>query len=230
MGIKSHTYTNGSDINIWLSDSSNAPLLHKWHTPVIKYPRISYQDYDTKFTAFDGTPVLYGFAAANTYWNSRNAVYFYPSESVPDKPSSAQYPEDVFGIENGGVYYEGDGIDCDIISIKSVTAGDRFSILAQEGLKTVICAKTGNNTILYLYTDEARYNPSGLPAYITAKKALGNGVADKYIAQPIVINGLKTPLYSIVSNTASADPDLFTEVVVGGQRFFVVDYGVGVRI
>ena len=230
MSVKSHTYSNGKDINNWLSNSTNAPLLHKWHTPVTKYPMIEYSSQEGAFTAFDGTPVLYGFTAANAYWNSRNAVYFYPSSSVPNDPTGASYPLEVFNIANGGVYYEGDGIDCDIMSIMSVTIGDRFSILANNDLKTVIYGKTGNDTIVYLYTDETRYNPTGLPAYIAAKKALGNGVADKYIAQPIVINGVKTPLYSIVSNTASADPDLFTEVAVGGQRFFVVDYGVGVRI
>ncbi len=66
--------------------------------------------------------------------------------------------------------------------------------------------------------------------YLTAKKALGAGIADKYIAQPIVLGGVKTPLYSIVSNSTSADPDLFTEVAVDGQKFFVVDHGVGVKV
>lgn len=229
MSIKSYTYTNGSDINSWLSNSANAPLLHKWHTPVNKYASNT-QQVGSAFVSFQSS-LNYDFTAASMYFNGKNAVCFKPNGYIESGKSSSYYtPLFIFEIPNGGVYYEGDGIDCDIISIKSVTAGDRFSILANNDFKIVLYGATGSDTTVYLYTNETSYNPSGLPAYISAKKALGNGVADKYIAQPIVINGVKTPLYSIVSNTASADPDLFTEVAVGGQRFFVVDYGVGVRI
>lgn len=229
MSIRSYTYADCFDINTWLSNSSNATLLRKWHTPANKIikssvPRSAFVSFESSFN--------YDFTAADLYYNDYNGVCFKPDGYIESNQSSSTYYRQfiIFGIQNGGVYYEADGVDCDIMSIKSITPGDRFSILAQEGLKTVIYGAAGNDSTVYLYTDETRYNPSGLPAYMAAKKALANGVADKYIAQPIVINGIKTPLYSIVSNTASSDPELFTEVVIGGQRFFVIDYGVGVRI
>ena len=70
---------------------------------------------------------------------------------------------------------------------------------------------------------------STLESYATQRKALANGYATEYSAQPIIMYGRKTPLYSITSNTSNTSLPLYQEVVVADQRFFIVDDDLGIK-
>lgn len=70
---------------------------------------------------------------------------------------------------------------------------------------------------------------SEVDSYNTQRKALGNAWATEYSAQPIIVMGMKTPVYSITCNASSPSPDLYTEIVIGGQRLFVVETNLAVK-
>ena len=70
---------------------------------------------------------------------------------------------------------------------------------------------------------------SEVDSYNAQRKALANAWATEYSAQPVVAIGTKTPVYSITCNANSPSPELYTEIVIGGQRFFVVETDLAVK-
>ena len=70
---------------------------------------------------------------------------------------------------------------------------------------------------------------SEVDSYNAQRKALSNTWATEYSAQPVIAMGMKTPVYSITCNASSPEPELYTEIVIGGQRFFVVETNLAVK-
>lgn len=54
----------------------------------------------------------------------------------------------------------------------------------------------------------------------TATNAL-NGGSDKYIIQPLIAFGMKTPIF-LITGANGADVPLFSEIEAGGKSYFVI--------
>jgi len=203
--------------------NENTPVAYKWYT----VDKTGTEDTnDAKVTFIN----KYNNKNRLLVWSRNYNEGFHWSIYPPQNYSKT----DISGTDNtcAGVYYEYEGIGGDVIAIKS-NAGAYSAVLVNNSDTEIFLGRNGTTRYCQVVSkalNTAYTDNSTLFAYIAAIKTLGMGLSNNYSAQPIVINGIKTPLYSIVSNTASADPELFTEITVGGQRFFVVDYGVGVRI
>ena len=203
------TYKSTSDMK---SIAENSIIFNKWHN----------QGSQDNFRV-----------ASNTrnyrvdFFNNMTTPYVYPSYDTSSPVYLSGYSD--------GIYYEFGTPNADIIAFDSY-GNFRISMIDNADMSIVFYTDTthlSNVWKSFFITENKIVNRNTsdiISNYISSKKTLGGSTPTEYIAQPIIINGTETQVYSIVSRTTTASPDIYSEVVIGGVRFLMVAGYIGVKI
>jgi hypothetical protein len=221
------TITSSATMSAYLNSNDSFPVVRKHNGTVYELDTRAVENGNNWFTVPSGKLPVWGRMYSGSRWLLKYTTLTAGSISEVSFPLSGSSQQSLIyedmELDEGDLFYFHE-----TSNRQGVLYYCFFDDMVLQVVNAVDDTKTAHSKNL---TNNVTVNVSAaLQNYISAKKALGAGIADKYIAQPIVLGGIQTPLYSIVSNTASADPDLFTEVAIGGQKFFVVDYGIGVKV
>lgn len=226
-----YTYGSGTQLYDFLQ-GDDCPIFKKYYS-IIGVSSSNMFDYYSKTRGSYHVPIKYDAGGSGRYFNFQGLDYNYSTTSVR---IDYLYGNGSLG-DNGCkvTYAEVEGTDCDIVGISqaifpqmhlsTIFSDDMDILLGSDGY-----TNSNHKTHCLISTDASNNIISGdIPNYITAKNKLGENLTTEFVAQPIVIGGIKTPLYSITGNQETTSPDLYTEVVVDGTRFFMVDSFIGVK-
>ena len=203
------TYKSTSDMK---NIAENSTIFNKWHN----------QGSHTNFRVFSNT---------RYYWidflENMMTPHIHPSYDTSSYISLSGY--------SNGIYYEFGTPNADIIAFDSY-GKYRISMIDNSDMSIVFYTDTdhfSNACKSFFITDDkiVNRNTSDIVSnYIDSKKVLGGSTPTEYIAQPIIINGTETQVYSIVSKSTTPSPDIYSEVVIGGVRFLMVANYIGIKI
>lgn len=203
------TYKSTSDMKNIARDST---IFNKWHN----------QGSHANFRVFSNT---------RYYWIDflENMVtpYIHPSYDTSSPVYLSGYSD--------GIYYEFGTPNADIIAFDSY-GNFRISMIDNADMSIVFYTDTthlSNVWKSFFITENKIVNRNTsdiISNYISSKKTLGGSTPTEYIAQPLIINGKETQVYSIVSKTTTPSPDIYSEVVIGGVRFLMVADYIGIKI
>ena len=228
-----NVYGYGTQLYDFLAGNDCPPIFKKYYsTP--NATNTNQFNYYSKTRGSYYIPIKQDAGGSGRYFNFQGVDYNYSTTSVR--------MEILYGNSGMGdtgckvTYAEIEGTDCDIVGISqtlfpqmhlsTIFSDDMDILLGSDGY-----TNSNHKTIALISTDSANTVISGdIPSYITAKNKLGENLSTEFVAQPIVIGGVKTPLYSITGNQANTSPDLYTEVIVDETRFFMVDSFIGIRV
>lgn len=203
------TYKSTSDMK---NIASNSTIFNKWHN----------QGSQDNFRVASNTRYY-----RVDFLNNMVTPYIYPSYDTSSYIVLSGYSD--------GIYYEFGTPNADIIAFDSY-GKLRISMIDNADMSIVFYTDNdhfSNTWKSFFITEDKIVNRNTsdiISNYISSKKTLGGSTPTEYIAQPLIINGTETQVYSIVSRTTTDSPDIYSEVVIGGVRFFMVAAYIGIKI
>lgn len=183
--------------------------------------------HDISFTASDGTCTVsctetnISYNITNRYGNTSSGRFFANDDLI-----TSSYTTN--GMANVVVQYgEHEAEDYDIFSFYDATNSKAFNVVYWEKDNDVYTLHTCD-TQASIATDNSIISPGSSfynlrdfgTNFVTQIKSV-NATTNKYVIQPLVAFGVKTPLY-LITGAYSANPPLFTEFTYGNDTYLVV--------
>ena len=241
MSVNKCVFNNGSNISTLADfiEVGNAPALEKFTTMTIDKTKMwNTNDYWLTAVHKEITNWQFGFTSGNTTYTQDVAegvvgVPYYTNGNLrfelhrSNQLTATDTFIDIDGGDTGGFGIL--NINNDTVTDFLLEAvSDDFIVAFFKGYtssdaKTCYCFYNNGSTV------RKANMLSTLQSYTAQRKALGNTYAEEYSAQPVIMFGRKTPIYSIVRNTADSSPAIYSEVVIAGQKFFIIDNDFGIK-